>query len=399
MTSILGGLVSVATAGQWAIDSNAAIANALGTIIGGLFLSVFYFAVAQKFLRLPRLGGGWILESSISETNYNPFRGMIVRYKMLLFQDGTRFSGTAEKVYESSDRVRVFIGVNRTNCTVEGTIRKSYLGRSAIFIHANEKGEQRSSSWVMEARCAHFGRRMHLAGHFSSTASDASGTASLKRIPVPNRVDEYRGLPLVWFGRLFESLTCRLYRNEWNELLVKLYKLRVTADELWKTHNCHLIVAAMVIAEDRRFYSHGGTDPVGMCRALFKTIFKRKIEGGSTIEQQLVRLLTADHRKSLRRKFKEIALATRVHRVLRKEQISVAYVASAYYGWRMNGIKQAARRLSVNLSDPTPEEAAQLVARIRYPEPRRPSARTSMLIAKRQAWIAREIHARNFLLY
>src|SRR5207244_10403426 len=53
-------------------------------------------------------------------------------------------------------------------------------------------------SWIMEARCRRSGRRMHLTGRFSGTAGDSSGTVVLQRIPLPNRVKEYHGLPLRW---------------------------------------------------------------------------------------------------------------------------------------------------------------------------------------------------------
>jgi hypothetical protein len=324
---------------------------------------------------------------------------LVLRYKILLLQDGTKLHGTAEKVYEKSDKVRVFTGVARTTAALDGTIQKAYVGRSTIFLHVVEKGEKRSFSWIVKARCRRFGRSMHLTGEFSSTAGDASGTVVLKRIPLPNRVDEYRGLPLHWFSRLIQIVTARLYSNEWNQLKTKINTLAVPAEEFRKTHNCHLLVAALVLAEDRRFYSHGGTDPIAVCRALFKTIVERKIQGGSTIEQQLVRVLTSDYRKTLNRKLKEIALAVRLHRVLRKDQIPVAYLVSAYFGWHMNGVRQAAQRMSINLKHPTVEEAAHLIARIRYPEPRHPSSHRAILTAKRQEWIARELRARMHLLY
>jgi hypothetical protein len=169
-------LASVVATGGY-IDTKAALANALGTVIGGLFLTVLYFALAQKLLRLPRLTGTWVLESAVSQTNYNPFRGMVLRYKILLLQDGTKLHGTAEKVYEKSDKVRVFTGVNRTTATLDGALQKAYVGRSTIILHVAEKGEQRSFSWIMEARCRGFGRRMHLIGQFASTAGDSLGPA------------------------------------------------------------------------------------------------------------------------------------------------------------------------------------------------------------------------------
>jgi hypothetical protein len=161
------------------IDIKAALANALGTAIGGLSLTVLYFALGQKLLRPPRLSGTWFLESSISQTKFNPFRGMVLRYKILLLQDGTKLHGTAEKIYEESDKVRVFTGVNRSTATLDGTVQKAYVGRSTIFLHVVEKGKQRSFSWIMEARCRRFGRHMYLTGRFSGTAGDASGTVAL----------------------------------------------------------------------------------------------------------------------------------------------------------------------------------------------------------------------------
>jgi hypothetical protein len=400
MIFIVGGSVlpTVITAGRY-IDIQAMLANALGTIIGGLFLTVLYFTLGQKILRPPRLSGVWVLESVISQTKYNPFKGMVLRYKVLLLQDGTKLHGTAEKVYEKSDKVRVFTGVNRSTATLDGTVQNAYIGRSSIVLHVVEEGEQRSSSWIMQERCRRFGRRMHLTGQFSGTAGDASGTVVLNRIHYPNRLDDYRGLPLDWFSRLIEIFTSRLYINEWNQLQVKINNVAVTTEEFWKTHNCDLLVAALVVAEDRRFYSHSGTDLIAICRAVFQTIFGGNIQGGSTIEQQLVRRLTSDYRKSVKRKLKEISLAVRLHRVLRKDQIPIAYLVLAYYGWHMNDVRQAASNLSIDLKDPTVEETARLIARIRYPEPRHPSPNRSALIAKRQEWIARELRARIHLLY
>jgi hypothetical protein len=391
-------LASVVTAGGY-IDIQAMLANALGTIIGGLFLTVLYFALGQRILRPPRLSGVWVLESATSQSKYNPFKGMIVRYKILLLQDGTRLHGTAEKVYEKSDGVREFTGVNRTTAMLDGTIHKVYLGRSTVVLHVVEEGDKRPFSWIVEARSRRFGRRMHLTGQFSSTAADSSGTVALERILQPNRLDEYRGLPLDWFSRLIEVITRRLYSNEWSELKETINSLAVTTEEFWKKDNCHLLVAALVFAEDRRFYSHGGADPIAICRALFQTIFGGNIQGASTIEQQLVRRLTSDYRKSVKRKVKEISLAVKLHRVLQKDQIPIAYLVSAYYGWHMNDVRQAARNLSIDLKDPTVEEAAQLIARMRYPEPRHPSLNRLAMITKRQEWIARGLRARIHLLY
>lgn len=69
------------------------------------------------------------------------------------------------------------------------------------------------------------------------------------------------------------------------------------------------LVRFLIVAEDNRFYNHPGYDVVGICRAIYKDVCKGKREGASTIEQQLVRVLTGDYRFSVRRKIKEIYLA------------------------------------------------------------------------------------------
>jgi Transglycosylase len=399
ISAVAGGhlFLFVVKAGDY-VDIKSALANAVGTVVGGLFLTVLYFALGQKLLRPPRLSGAWILESTTSETEFNPYKGMVLRYQVLLLQDGTKVHGTAEKTYERSDKVRVFTGVSRTTAVLDGTIEKAYGSRSTVVLHVVEEGKRRPFSWMVEARCQSFGRRMHLVGRFSSTASDSSGAVVLQRVRNANRLDEYRGLPLRWFSRVVEILTFRLYSKEWNELRAKINLLSIRAEEFWKTHDCLLPIAALVVAEDRRFYSHGGTDPIAICRALLRTVVGGKIQGGSTIEQQLVRRLTSDYRKSLSRKFKEIALAVRLHRVLPKDQIPIAYLLSAYYGWHMNGVRQAAKRLSIELENPTVKGAADLIARIRYPEPRHSSPSRQALIAKRREWIASELRARIRLL-
>jgi hypothetical protein len=144
MTTLLG-LIAALSPSDY-LDVKSVIANAIGTIFGGIFLTIFYFVLAEKLLRLPGLSGSWILETVILQTEYNPFKRMVLRYKILLLQDGARLHGTAEKVFEKSDKERVFIGANRTTASIEGTVRKSYLGRSSVYLHAIEQGENRSFS-------------------------------------------------------------------------------------------------------------------------------------------------------------------------------------------------------------------------------------------------------------
>src|SRR5206468_3957363 len=67
---------------------------------------------------------------------------------------------------------------------------------------------------------------------------------------------------------------------------------------------------AVIATEDRRFYSHFGIDPIGVARAVWQNYRRgRIVEGGSTITQQLTKVLFLTPDKSLERKMKEAALA------------------------------------------------------------------------------------------
>ena len=92
-------------------------------------------------------------------------------------------------------------------------------------------------------------------------------------------------------------------------------RLQVELEKLKMKPDCYKkLVAFLVVGEDHRYYRHIGFDIVGICRAVYRDVFLGKREGASTIEQQLVRALTEDYRFSIRRKIKEIYLATKLKR-------------------------------------------------------------------------------------
>jgi membrane peptidoglycan carboxypeptidase len=126
----------------------------------------------------------------------------------------------------------------------------------------------------------------------------------------------------------------------------------------------------LISGEDHRHARHPGFDLIAICRALWRHIAYGSQEGASTIEQQLVRTITGRYERTLRRKIKEIILATLVDTAFRKDILPAVYLSIAYYGWRMNGYRQACQRLELRPDFLTLDEAATLVARLKYPEPR-----------------------------
>jgi len=144
-----------------------------------------------------------------------------------------------------------------------------------------------------------------------------------------------------------------------------------------------VILQEMLISgEDHRFFRHSGYDIRAILRAAYRTVIGYP-EGGSTIAQQLARIATGRFERSLRRKFREIRLAVRITREFPRFHLPAIYLLVAYYGWRMNGLQQAYLRLEYCPSTLSAVQAAQLIARLKYPEPRRSPTRREQQIARR----------------
>ncbi|MCX6864774.1 MAG: transglycosylase domain-containing protein [Verrucomicrobia bacterium] len=142
----------------------------------------------------------------------------------------------------------------------------------------------------------------------------------------------------------------------------------------------------LVYGEDHRFFQHRGYDMRALLRAAYRTISGHP-QGGSTIAQQLARVVTGRFDRSIYRKLRELRLAVRITESFPREQIPALYLMVAYFGWRMNGLVQAYHRLKLSPIELSDEQAAGLIARLKYPEPRMsPESRTRQ-IAKRTAHI------------
>lgn len=131
-----------------------------------------------------------------------------------------------------------------------------------------------------------------------------------------------------------------------------------------------ILIKLLISAEDHRFFSHCGVDIVAILRAIWRRAIQGKWEGASTIEMQLVRVLTQNYEFSFRRKIRESLLASLVNKVVPKKVIPCIYLANAYYGWKMNGIDQVYRKLNISPDALTIEQGAGIIARIKYPEPK-----------------------------
>jgi membrane peptidoglycan carboxypeptidase len=157
------------------------------------------------------------------------------------------------------------------------------------------------------------------------------------------------------------------FKDEWNQLIKSIDQIRL---ESGRTEFSENLLDLLVAGEDHRFWLHFGVDPIGLVRAFWKTAFCNRREGGSTIAMQLVRTITKRYEISSQRKLKEIYLATRITLAVERKEILQLYLNIAYFGWNMHGLEQTCKVLDLDKSALTNHEAASIVARLKYPEPR-----------------------------
>lgn len=199
-----------------------------------------------------------------------------------------------------------------------------------------------------------------------------------------NRLDQLLAI-------LLKSLARAFYQLEANSLVLKiaqLMRLPPTSTELMQ------VIETLIQAEDHRFLEHRGIDSRAIARAALVTTLTTRREGGSTITQQLVRVVSRDYRPTFQRKFKELCLAAWIDERVAKTEQAASYLRVAYFGWRMNGIAQAASRLEISFPC-TASEAAAIVARLKYPEPEHASSERVALIQRRQLHILERIGKKN----
>ena len=120
---------------------------------------------------------------------------------------------------------------------------------------------------------------------------------------------------------------------------------------------------ATVASEDKNFYRHHGFDLGGILRATFNTVFRRTLQGGSTLTQQLVKnALLEDPSRTLRRKIREAILTWGTEVIYSKNEILEMYLNQAPFGGTAWGIESAAQTyFNKKAKDLTLAEATLLI--------------------------------------
>ena len=127
------------------------------------------------------------------------------------------------------------------------------------------------------------------------------------------------------------------------------------------------VIQSFLAAEDKNFFKHPGVDAKGVIRAVYNNFFNiissKRLEGASTITQQVAKNFLLTNEVSLDRKIKEAILAFRIERALSKERILELYLNQIYLGEGSYGIASASLKyFDKPINDLAYTEAALLAA-------------------------------------
>ncbi|MDB0046219.1 PBP1A family penicillin-binding protein [Candidatus Pelagibacter sp.] len=161
------------------------------------------------------------------------------------------------------------------------------------------------------------------------------------------------------------------------------------------------VINSFLSAEDKNFYSHPGVDAKGVMRAIINNISNitssRRLEGASTITQQVAKNFLLTNEVSLNRKIKEAILAFRIERALSKERILELYLNQIYLGGGAYGVASASLEyFDKPISELNYDEAALLAALPKAPSRYNPYQ--NIVLAKfRRDLVLKNLYENNYI--
>lgn len=193
--------------------------------------------------------------------------------------------------------------------------------------------------------------------------------AIMENLPSFNQLEEYE-----------PGIITSIYSK--NEEVIGEYalekRIEVSSEEI-----PDILKEAIIATEDPRFFKHNGIDFLGILRAVKENILNGsesgKLQGGSTISQQLVRTLLLHRRQTLRRKLKEWILALKLEKNYTKREILTLYCNQFDLGHGAHGVEAASQLyFGKHVSELNLEEAALLAGIFRGPYLYSPYNRTEL---------------------
>ena len=226
--------------------------------------------------------------------------------------------------------------------------------------------------------------------------------------PGPDAYDPEGAVIKIAGGHITEIISLRDHteRSQYAlepELISNLYDKKrekrriVTFDDIPK-----VMVNAVLAAEDRHFFSHAGFDPVGIMRAALRDLRDdKRLEGASTLTQQLARTLWLGTERGWRRKIPETLITIQLEQKLTKDQIFDYYANAIYLGnqgsFSIHGFGEGSQvYLGKDLSKISLTDAALLAGLIQSPGARNPFTHPDRALARRNT-VLKMMRENNFI--
>lgn len=152
------------------------IGNIVATVAGGLLLALIFFSLKEHFFSIPKLNGNWLFEIVTHKSDFSPYKDMLLRYYVLLWQEGNQIKGTGEKIYEKTKAYepKEYVGKDRSRIEISGYLTKRYFSKDLIVIHYGEENEERKSSTIHNLIFKDINK---MDGYFVSTIANQQGKA------------------------------------------------------------------------------------------------------------------------------------------------------------------------------------------------------------------------------
>lgn len=208
----------------------------------------------------------------------------------------------------------------------------------------------------------------------------------LKDLPSPRRLTNSENFPVS--TQIFDRNGVLLY-----EIFAEENRVPIKIDDLPP-----YVAQASIAIEDQNFYNHFGFDIVGIIRALKSNITGSRVEGGSTITQQLVKNALLTRERSLKRKIKEGILAIITEIYYSKHDILEMYLNYISYGGTSVGIESASKSyFGKSAKDLTIAEAALLAGLPQAPSKYSPFASDTTQAKERQKQVLRRMYEDGYI--
>jgi len=206
----------------------------------------------------------------------------------------------------------------------------------------------------------------------------------LKEMPSYHKFEEYE-----------PSLTTRLFDLNGDQIA----ELSIEKRALLSLSEIPVDLQNAVLAiEDSRFFEHWGVSPRGILRSFVANLIAgRVVQGGSTLTQQLAKLIFLSPERKIVRKIKEVLLAIQMERNLSKEEILQFYLNQIYFGHGAYGVQAAAHiYFGKKVQELSLPECAMLAGMIKYPGGYSPF-RHPKAAAKRRSLVLRRMVEEGYI--